>query len=72
MITEQDVLAALQTVPGPDGRPLPASGALAGLSIQSGKVYLSIAADPSRPDAAEPARTYEAIVFEPLLLHTWR
>jgi molybdopterin molybdotransferase len=27
---------------------------------------------PEGPDAAEPARTYEAIVFEPLLLHTWR
>jgi molybdopterin molybdotransferase len=27
---------------------------------------------PEGPDAAEPARTYEAIVFEPLQLHTWR
>ena len=57
MATEKDVLAALAAVPGPDGRtPLPQSGALAGVSIQNGKVYLSIAADPAKPGAAEPMR----------------
>jgi ATP-binding protein involved in chromosome partitioning len=55
--TEKEVLAALAAVMGPDGRtPLPASGALAGVSIQGGKVYLSIVADPSRASAAEPLR----------------
>jgi len=33
VITEKDVLAALAAVKGPDGRPLTASGALAGVSI---------------------------------------
>ncbi|MCP8937646.1 iron-sulfur cluster assembly protein, partial [Alsobacter sp. SYSU M60028] len=57
MASEKDVLSALSAVPGPDGRtPLPQSGALAGVSIQNGKVYLSIAADPARPAAAEPMR----------------
>ena len=56
MITEKDVLAALAAVKGPDGRPLPQSGALAGVSIAAGKVYLSIAADPAKPGEAEPVR----------------
>ena len=56
MITEKDVLAALAAVKGPDGRPLPASGLLAGVSIAGGKVYLSIAADPAKPGEAEPVR----------------
>jgi ATP-binding protein involved in chromosome partitioning len=57
MVTEQDVLAALQAVPGPDGKtPLPHSGALTGLSIKDGKVYLSIAVDPRRSAALEPMR----------------
>ena len=57
MATEKEVLAALAAVPGLDGRtPLPQSGALAGVSIQNGKVYLSIAADPAKPGAAEPMR----------------
>lgn len=56
MITEKDVLAALAAVKGPDGRPLPASGALAGVSVAGGKVYLSIAADPAKPGEAEPLR----------------
>ena len=57
MPTEKEVLAALAAVMGPDGRtPLPGSGALAGVSIQGGKVYLSIVADPARASAAEPLR----------------
>jgi ATP-binding protein involved in chromosome partitioning len=55
--SEKDVLKALEAVPGPDGRtPLPASGALAGVSVQDGKVYLSIAVDPQRAGAMEPLR----------------
>ncbi|MFO1149174.1 MAG: Mrp/NBP35 family ATP-binding protein [Alsobacter sp.] len=57
MASEKDVLKALESVPGPDGRtPLPASGALAGVSVQEGKVYLSIAVDPQRASAMEPLR----------------
>jgi ATP-binding protein involved in chromosome partitioning len=57
MVSDQDVLAALQSVPGPDGKtPLPGSGALSGLSIKDGKVYLSIAVDPRQSAALEPMR----------------
>jgi ATP-binding protein involved in chromosome partitioning len=57
MISDQDVLTALQSVPGPDGKtPLPQSGALSGLSIKDGRVYLSIAIDPRQSAALEPMR----------------
>jgi ATP-binding protein involved in chromosome partitioning len=57
MISDQDVLSALQSVPGPDGKtPLPQSGALAGLTIKDGRVYLSIAIDPSQSAVLEPMR----------------
>jgi ATP-binding protein involved in chromosome partitioning len=57
MVSEQDVLKALNAVPGPDGKtPLPESGALSGLSIKDGKVYLSIAIDPRQSAALEPMR----------------
>ncbi len=57
MVSDQDVLAALQTVPGPDGKTsLTRSGALTGLSIKDGKVYVSIAVDPRQSAALEPMR----------------
>src|ERR1700719_2087952 len=57
MVSDQDVLAALQSVPGPDGKtPLPESGALSGLSIKDEKVYLSIAIDTRQSAALEPLR----------------
>ncbi len=57
MITEKDVLAALSAVPGPDGRtPLSQSGLLGGISVQAGKVYVTITADPGRAKALEPMR----------------
>ena len=57
MVSDQDVLAALRSVPGPDGRtPLPEFGALTGLSIKDGKVYLSIAIDSRQSAALEPMR----------------
>jgi ATP-binding protein involved in chromosome partitioning len=57
MISNQEVLDALQSVPGPDGKtPLPQSGAVAGLSIKDDKVYLSIAIDPAQSGAMEPMR----------------
>src|ERR1700675_3134409 len=66
MVSDQDVLTALQSVPGPDGKtPLPGSGALSGLSIKDGKVYLSIAIDPRQSAALEPMRAAgEAAVKE--------
>ncbi|ACK50035.1 nucleotide-binding protein-like protein [Methylocella silvestris BL2] len=57
MASEQDVLTALEAVPGPDGEtPLARSGAIAGVSIRDGKVYVSISIDPQRSAAMEPMR----------------
>jgi ATP-binding protein involved in chromosome partitioning len=57
MVSDQDVLTALESVPGPDGKtPLPRSGALSGLSIKDEKVYLSIAIDPRQSAVLEPMR----------------
>jgi ATP-binding protein involved in chromosome partitioning len=57
MLSDQDVLNALQSVPGPDGKtPLPQSGAIAGLSIKDSKVYLSIGIDPQQAAAMEGMR----------------
>ncbi len=56
-ITQDAILAALQAVPGPDGRtPLPQSGALGGLVIKDGRVYLTIEVDAQAAAAAEPLR----------------
>jgi ATP-binding protein involved in chromosome partitioning len=57
MISEQDVLNALQSVSGPDGKtPLPQTGAIAGLSVKDSKVYVSIAVDPGQAAAMEGMR----------------
>jgi ATP-binding protein involved in chromosome partitioning len=57
MVTEQDVLKALQSVLGPDGKtPLPQSGSIAGLSIKDGKVYLALAIEPQQAAALEGMR----------------
>lgn len=57
MVSEQDVLAALQTVPGPDGKTsLTRSGAISGVSIKDSKVYVSIAVDPRQSAVLEPMR----------------
>ncbi len=64
MASEQDVLTALEAVPGPDGAtPLPQSGAISGLSIRDGKVYVSIAVDPARAGALEPMRAAAEIAL---------
>ncbi len=56
-ITQDAVLAALATVPGPDGRtPLPASGAVGGIAIKDGRVYVSIEVEAGTAAAAEPLR----------------
>jgi ATP-binding protein involved in chromosome partitioning len=57
MISRDDVLKALQALPGPDGStPLPATGALSDIVIHQGKVYFSIAVDPARAGAFEVLR----------------
>ncbi len=64
MVGEKEILAALARTPGPDGStPLPLSGCIAGISVQSDKVYLSISIDPARSMELEPMRrTAEAIL----------
>ena len=57
MASRDEVMAALAAVPGPDGRtPLPDSGAISGLTIREGKVFLAIVVDPDRAKAMEPMR----------------
>ena len=57
LATQQDILAALAKVAGPDGMtPLPQSGAIAGLTLREGKAYLSISIDPARASAMETMR----------------
>jgi ATP-binding protein involved in chromosome partitioning len=57
MASRDEVMAALAAVPGPDGRTsLPDSGAISGLTIRDGKVFLAIVVDPDRAKALEPMR----------------
>ncbi len=57
MASRDEVMAALAAVPGPDGRtPLPDSGAISGLTLRDGKVFLAIIVDPDRAKALEPMR----------------
>jgi ATP-binding protein involved in chromosome partitioning len=55
--SEADILKALETVNGPDGKtPLPRSGAIAGLTVRGDKAYLAIAIDPKRSMEMEAMR----------------
>jgi ATP-binding protein involved in chromosome partitioning len=57
MADNEQILAALKGIAGPDGRtPLPDSGALSGLNIRDGKVYITLAVPPDRAQALEPMR----------------
>jgi ATP-binding protein involved in chromosome partitioning len=57
MVSRDEVMAALAAVPGPEGRtPLPESGAISGITIRDGKVFVAIAIDPARAKAMEPMR----------------
>jgi len=57
MFNNDDVMAVLRGVAGPDGRtPLPETGAISGVSIRDGKVFVSISVDPQQARSAEPMR----------------
>ena len=57
MFNNDDILAALAKVPGPDGKtPLPQTGAVSGISIREGKVFLSIAVTPEQAPHCQPMR----------------
>ena len=50
MITKDSVLAALASVPGPDGRtPLGQSGGVTNISVQDSRVFIAITVDPAFP-----------------------
>jgi ATP-binding protein involved in chromosome partitioning len=57
MFNNDDILAALAKVTGPDGKtPLAQSGAVSGISIREGKVFLSIAVTPEQAPHCQPMR----------------
>ena len=57
MASNEQVLAALNGIAGPDGKtPLPETGLLSGLDIRDGKVYLTLTVSPDRAAALEPIR----------------
>jgi ATP-binding protein involved in chromosome partitioning len=57
MPSQQDVVAALAEVMGPDGRtPLPQSGALGGVVVREDRVFVSLEVEASRAAASEPLR----------------
>jgi ATP-binding protein involved in chromosome partitioning len=57
MASRDEVMAALARVPGPDGKtPLPESGAISGLTIRDGKVFLAIVVDPAKAKTMEAMR----------------
>ncbi len=57
MPSQQDVVAALGGIMGPDGRtPLPQSGALGGVVVREDRVFVSLEVEASRAAASEPLR----------------
>ena len=57
MVSEKDVLDALRTVAGPDGRTsVSRTNGIAGLTIREGKVYLALTGDPRLAAAMETMR----------------
>jgi ATP-binding protein involved in chromosome partitioning len=57
MPTKDDILAALAAVPGPDGKtPLPQSGAIDGVTIRDGKVFVAVKINPAHARAMEALR----------------
>ena len=57
MLAQDDILAALAAVPGPDGKtPLPRSGAIDGVTIRDGKVFVAIKINPAHAKAMEVMR----------------
>ncbi len=55
-VTKEQVLESLAKVPGPDGTPLPATGALSEIVASDGKVFFSINVEAGAVAAWEPVR----------------
>jgi len=57
VFNNDDVLAALKNVMGPDGEtPLAQSGAVSGVNIREGRIFLSISVSPEQAAHCEPMR----------------
>jgi ATP-binding protein involved in chromosome partitioning len=56
MVTRDEVMQALATLAGPDGRPLGEGGEIAGVTIRDGKVYAAINVPADRAKEMEPLR----------------
>ena len=57
MPSQEDVVAALTGIMGPDGRtPLPQSGALGGVVVREDRVFVSLEVEAARAAEAEPLR----------------
>jgi ATP-binding protein involved in chromosome partitioning len=57
MLSKDDILSALAAVLGPDGKtPLPQSGAIEGVTIRDGKVFVAIRVHPARARELEGMR----------------
>jgi ATP-binding protein involved in chromosome partitioning len=57
MLTKEEIIAALASVAGPDGKtPLPESAALSDIMISDGRVVFSITGDPAQSAALEGMR----------------
>jgi ATP-binding protein involved in chromosome partitioning len=56
MATNEQVLEALSRIAGPDDRPLTDSGALSGLNIHDGKVYVTLNVAPEQAKTSEAMR----------------
>ena len=63
-VTQQQILAAIADLPGPDAsKTLAQSGALGGVNVRDGKVFVSINVDPGKVQALEPMRgRVEAVI----------
>jgi ATP-binding protein involved in chromosome partitioning len=57
-LTKQQVLAALEAIKSPDGRPLPKTGTLSEVVAGDGKVFFSISVDAADVKAWEPVRQH--------------
>jgi len=55
-LSKEQVLEGLAKVPGPDGTPLPQTGALSDVVVSDGKVFFSISVDAAAVKAWEPVR----------------
>jgi ATP-binding protein involved in chromosome partitioning len=57
MPSNDEILAALAAVPGPDGKtPLPRSGAIDGVTVRDGKVFVAIKINPAHANEMEVMR----------------